>query len=183
MDAGKTAGKGKSDARKDGLGQRIKAACELANASDSPAIVWCVGNEESKRLAEGIEGAVELRGEYDFERKEAIITAFADGTPFVGCPSVPIKVLVAKTSMCGLGVNLQRASRQIFATATDNGTTFYQSVRRSYRFGQTQNVTIVVVRSEAEGNILQKLRDQQDDADGAWEGVVSVSKDAWAPRH
>ena len=88
-------------------------------------------------------------------------------------------MLVSKTSICGLGVNLQRVHRQIFSTLTDNGTTFYQSVRRSHRFGQTQRVAVFVVTSEAEGDVLQKLRNWHEAIETAWLKLTAMTKDIW----
>jgi len=138
-----------------------------------------VGNDESALLAARIEGAVEMRGEYGVKKKEAILTAFTKGEPYNGNL---IRVLVTKCSMCGLGINLQRVHRQIFCTVTDNATAFYQSVRRSYRFGQKHKVDVFVISSEAEGDVLQGLRDKQAAMDESWSQITTKMKELWAAK-
>lgn len=174
--AGKNTKPGKRAAQRDGLASRIKAVCDLTDESDSPTIVWCLGNDESAQLARRIEGAVELCGDYSVHKKEAILTAFTEGSPYNGAP---IKVLVSKTSICGLGVNLQRVHRQIFSTITENATTFYQSVRRSHRFGQTQRVAVYVVASEAEGDVLKALQAKQEVLESSWVKLTALARSSW----
>ena len=88
-------------------------------------------------------------------------------------------MLVAKTSICGLGVNLQRVHRQIFCTIADNATTFYQSVRRSYRFGQEHRVLITVVRSEAEADKLTPMLARRGAIEASWDKLAVISRSAW----
>ena len=94
---GKNIKPGKRAAQADGLSSRIKAVCDLTDDDDSPTIVWCLGNDESAQLASRIEGAIELRGDYSVSKKEAILTAFTDGSPYNGAP---IKVL----EYCDIGI-------------------------------------------------------------------------------
>ncbi len=83
------------------------------------------------------------------DRKVEIIEAFLDGS---------VRVLVSKPSIAGFGLNLQHAAHQVFVGIGDSYEAYYQAIRRSWRFGQTQPVDVHVVVSELEADIVQNVK-------------------------
>lgn len=60
------------------------------------------------------------------------------------------RVLISKPSICGFGMNWQHASHMVFASISYSYESFYQAIRREWRFGQTRPVNVHVVISDAE---------------------------------
>ena len=77
---------------------------------------------------------------------------FADGS---------IKYLVSKPSMCGFGMNWQNCNNMILCGLSDSFEQSYQAIRRSYTFGQTKEVNVYVITSEAESNVLNNVKQKQ----------------------
>ena len=130
-------------ARRNSLDNRVQAACNLVNEDDTGNqwLVWCDLNDESKALADGIPGSVEVRGSDSNEHKETSMIDFA---------SSGIRTLVSKPSIAGLGMNWQNCSNMIFVGLSDSYEMLYQAIRRCWRFGQTQPVDVYMVISEQE---------------------------------
>lgn len=143
-------------ARKASVGKRVAACVDLVNRdAGEPWIVWCDLNAESEALTAGIVGAVEVCGSMSLEEKESAIGRFINREA---------RVLVTKGSICGWGLNLQFCARMAFVGVTDSWETYHQSVRRSWRFGQTRPVHVHIFASEAEGSVLANLQRKERDA-------------------
>lgn len=137
------------DARRGSLSSRVGKAADIANGAGGQCIVWCDLNLESEALAKAIDGAVELTGSMSDDEKEAAIEAFVSGRA---------RVLVSKPSLCGFGLNLQFARTVIYCGVTHSFEAFYQSVRRSWRYGVTGSVNVHIVSSELEGRVVDNLK-------------------------
>jgi hypothetical protein len=155
---------GRSRMRKATLGLRVERAAELLD-HDRPAIAWCGLNDEADRMAKQVDGAVNLHGTLAPERKAEIIEAFQDGE---------IRVLVSKPSIAGMGLNFQRAAQQVFVGIGDSYEAYYQAIRRSWRFGQTQPVDVHVVVSDVESEIVTNVRRKESAASEMTERLVSA---------
>jgi superfamily II DNA or RNA helicase len=125
------------------LRQRCERAAELAT-HDNPVTVWCETNEESALLAKLIPDAREVRGDMDPDAKEAILLGFADGD---------FRAIVTKPKLAGFGVNWQHCAHAVFASISFSYEQHYQAVRRSHRFGQTEQVRNDIVISDTERSI------------------------------
>jgi superfamily II DNA or RNA helicase len=123
------------------LKERCSLAAELANSHNEPCLVWCESNDESDLLSRLIPDAVEVKGSDSIDSKESRMTAFSEGQA---------RVLVSKPSICGFGMNWQHSSNMIFASISYSYESFYQAIRRQWRFGQTKPVNVHVVISDAE---------------------------------
>lgn len=75
-----------------------------------------------------------------------------------------IRVLVSKTSICGFGLNWQHCARVAFVGVTDSWESYYQAVRRCWRFGQKRPVKVHLFASEAEGAVAKNLARKEADA-------------------
>lgn len=129
------------------LEDRCRKVARLA-AHGKPVTIWCERNDESALLAKMIPGAVEIRGDMSSDEKERLIIGFGDGD---------YRVLITKPKLAGFGVNWQHCAHVIFASITHSYETFYQALRRSHRFGQTQKVRCDVVFSTTERDIWSNL--------------------------
>lgn len=152
------------DAKRMSITHRVKLAADLVNDHNRPAIVWCHLNDESKALAAAIPDAVEVTGSMTADEKEAAIMAFTHGEK---------RVIVTKPSIAGFGMNWQHCADMVFAGLDDSFESFYQAVRRCYRFGQKKRVNVHLVASSAEGAVKANLQRKQEQANEMAESMVS----------
>jgi len=62
-------------------------------------------------------------------------------------------------------MNWQHTHNMVFTGMDDSFEKFYQAVRRQYRFGQKEEVSVHIIYSDAEGNVkanIQRKADQHD---------------------
>lgn len=139
---------GRHQVRRHTLDARVELAEELSS-KPGQWIVWCGLNDEAKAIAHATDGAVNLEGSWDPERKADTIEAFQDGA---------IRVLVTKPSIAGFGMNFQNCHQMIFLGMNDSYETYYQAIRRCYRFGQRYPVDVHIVVSALESQIVENVR-------------------------
>ncbi len=152
------------DAKRQSMAERVQISAGLVNSHNRPAIVWCHLNDESKALSQAIPDAVEVTGSMTVSEKEDAIMAFTRGTK---------RVIVTKPSIAGFGMNWQHCSDMVFAGLDDSFESFYQAVRRCYRFGQKNVVNVHLVSSSAEGAVKANIQRKQDQAAEMAESMVS----------
>jgi superfamily II DNA or RNA helicase len=143
------------NARKDSLDARVRACAEMVNDSDEPWIIWCDLNAEGDALRAAIPDAVEIRGSDTAIDKERKLIDFAGGK---------IRVLVTKPSIAGWGLNWQHCRNVGFVGVTDSWESYYQAVRRCWRFGQKRDVHVHIFASEQEGSVVANLKRKEKDA-------------------
>ena len=135
---------------------RATKAAELAREAiaNGPVLVWCYTDYEADELKRQMPEAIEIRGSHKEQYKEHNLSEFAKGnTP----------ILITKPSIAGMGLNFQVCSTQIFAGISFSFEDYYQAVRRSFRFGQTKNVKVNIVVSEAESMIEKTIARKESD--------------------
>lgn len=125
--------------------ERSEKAYELAHGKTS--VYWVNRNDESSLINELDNEAVEIRGSQSIDKKEEILIAFANGE---------IKRLITKAKMTGMGLNWQHCNHSVFFP-TWSYEQYYQAIRRFWRFGQTENVTIDMVISDGQTRVLEAL--------------------------
>ena len=150
-------------ARRSSVCARAECAANIARKISRQVLLWCNLNSESEALARSIPDAVEVKGSDSAEYKEKSILDFVDGK---------IRVLVTKPSICGFGMNLQNCADQIFVGLNDSYESFYQAVRRSWRFGQKTPVDIHIVAARTEGAVVSNLKRKEADAQKLAEGML-----------
>jgi DNA modification methylase/superfamily II DNA or RNA helicase len=155
--------------RRSTLNDRVFRTAQMVNRDKGHQwIIWCGLNEEGHALHRLIEEALIIEGGQTIQQKEERITTFLDGGA---------RVLISKPSIIGHGLNLQCASRMAFVGLSDSYEQYYQAIRRSWRFGQTQPVTAYVVLSDAEEAIYQNIVRKEADADAiARELIANVAE-------
>jgi len=126
---------------------RARIAAELVTADREPWVIWVDTDYEADAVCEalqGVEGVVEVRGSMTPEHKERGIFAFIDGSA---------RVIVTKSSICGFGLNWQHCARTLFVGRTFSYESWYQAVRRLWRFGQQREVQVHIAVAEGEETI------------------------------
>lgn len=156
------------NARRSSLADRVKAAADIANATNYQVLVWCDLNAESEALTRAINGAVEVSGSMSNDIKERNMDAFTTGAA---------RVLVSKPSIAGWGMNWQQCHKIIFVGLSDSFEAYYQAVRRCWRFGQTEAVDVYIVISEAEGAVKQNVERKQRDAERMTSELVKHTRE------
>ena len=157
------------DARRLSIEDRVKDCAAIVNADREPWIVWCDLNAEGDALTKAIHGAVQISGSDKTEEKERRLQDFAAGR---------IRVLVTKPSIAGFGLNWQHCARMAFVGVTDSFESYYQAVRRCWRFGQTRPVHVHVFASSAEGAVVANLKRKERDALAMAENLSAETHDA-----
>lgn len=156
------------DARRESLNERVAKAAEIVNDSDETWLVWCDLNVESEQLSKMIPGSVEVRGSDKPEYKEKTSMDFCEGK---------IKILVSKPSIFGMGLNYQHCHNMIFCGLSDSFEALYQSIRRCWRFGQNHQVNVHVITSEAEGAVVQNIKEKEKRFNEMLSGMISASQE------
>lgn len=130
--------------------QTIKDRCEKAVqlAENKTSVYWCNFNEESGILKQMDSEAHEIIGSMSIEKKEDILVNFANGN---------IKRIITKAKITGMGLNWQHCNHSVFFP-TWSYEQYYQSVRRFWRFGQKNEVTIDLVISDGQERVMDALR-------------------------
>lgn len=149
--------------RRSTLAQRCEKAAELVK-HQRPALCFCHLNEEGETLRRMIPDAQEVSGADPDESKEEKFDAFIEGQ---------IRVLVTKPKIAGLGLNFQHCAHMTYFPS-HSFEEMYQSIRRSWRFGQTRPVVVDVVASEGEANVLRNVERKIAQADEMFRGLVAM---------
>ena len=115
---------------------------------DESTIVWTKYNDEHDQVAAMLPGCGNITGTTPQHERERIIEAFQSGA---------IRVLVSKPKILGLGLNLQRATRQVFSTCQDSYEEYHQAVKRSNRVGSTRPLNVHLPITALERPMLETV--------------------------
>ena len=126
--------------------KRCEKAIDLAN--DKTSVYCCNTNNESAILKSLDKEAVEIIGSQSIEKKEEILLSFANGE---------IKRIITKAKITGMGLNWQHCNHSVFFP-TWSYQQYYQAIRRFWRFGQKNEVTIDMVISDGQTRVLEALQ-------------------------
>ena len=132
--------------------ERLDEAAKIVNDSDENFIIWIKQNEEGEALKKLILGAVEVKGSDSPEYKEKMLLGFANNE---------YRVLITKTKIAQFGLNYQNCRNQIFASLDFSFEGLYQAIRRSYRFGQKNEVNIYLITTDTMANVKQSIDQKQ----------------------
>jgi superfamily II DNA or RNA helicase len=125
--------------------QRCEQAVKLAENKTS--VYWCNTNNESAILKDLDRSAIEIIGSQSIEKKEEILLAFANGQ---------IERIITKAKITGMGLNWQHCNHSVFFP-TWSYEQYYQAIRRFWRFGQKNDVTIDMVISDGQTRVIEAL--------------------------
>jgi DNA modification methylase len=127
---------------------RIKKTLELVNANDNQKIVWGLKNNETDTLVKLIPNSINVQGSDSPEYKAKHLNGFANNE---------FKTLITKTSIASFGMNYQQCNEMIFMSYDFKFEAFYQAVRRCYRFGQKNKVTVHILIPESQTNVRSTI--------------------------
>lgn len=137
--------------------ERAQRVAELVNASAEAWVVWCDTDYEADALTSRIPDAIEVRGSDSVESKERGLIDFSEGRA---------RVIVTKPSIAGFGLNWQHCHNVAFVGVSYSYESFYQAVRRCWRFGQQHPVNVHVVMAQTEAAIWATVTRKAGDHDG-----------------
>jgi hypothetical protein len=146
---------GRLAARRDTLAARVARTIELAQR-DGQWLIWCGLNAESEAVAAAAPGALEVTGTDSHAAKVDAIRAFVRGD---------VRTLVSKSAILGFGMNFQHCHQMAFVGLNDSYESYYQCIRRAWRYGQAHPVDVHIVVSEAERSIVDNVRRKEAAAD------------------
>lgn len=135
--------------------ERCEKVAELVNGSGEYAFIGCHLNPEGNLLEKLIPDAIQVSGSDSDQVKEDRLIEFAEGNA---------RVLVTKDRIGALGLNLQHCNH-VLRFPSHSYESYYQFIRRCWRFGQTRPVTVDIVTTEGDINVLKNLHRKSEQAD------------------
>ncbi len=142
--------------------ERCEKAVELAHGKTS--VYWCNRNDEGDLLQQLDTDAVQIKGSMSIEQKEERLIAFAEGE---------IQRLITKPKMTSFGLNWQHCNHTVFFP-TFSYEQYYQAIRRFWRFGQKQDVTVDLVISDGQVRVLQALQEKTKKAQELYQNLTDA---------
>jgi hypothetical protein len=158
---------GRAQVRRETMSARVERTVELVDDGEQ-WIVWCGLNDEAKSVCELVPDAVNVEGSWAPEDKAQALESFQDGS---------IRVLVTKPKIAGFGMNFQNCARMAFLGLGDSYESYYQSIRRCWRFGQEREVQAHVVVSEIEQTIVENVKRKEIEAQRMTAALVAQMND------
>lgn len=141
--------------RRETMTERIAQIASRVNDDSDQWVIWTGLNAEAEALAAVIPGSMNVHGGMSPDAKADGIEAFVSGKT---------RVLISKTSIAGFGINMQNCHRMLFCGIDYSWESYYQAVRRCYRFGQPEVVQVVVVTSTQERPIFDVVMRKEREA-------------------
>lgn len=152
--------------QKQTIEKRCQKALELAAGKTS--VYWCNLNEESDILASDPD-AVEIKGGMSIDKKEEILMSFSRGE---------IKRLVTKPKMTSFGLNWQHCNHTVIFP-TWSYEQFYQMIRRFWRFGQKNEVSVDIIVSDGMSRVMDALEQKTKKSQQLYESLVKAVNDSY----
>lgn len=133
--------------------ERLNEVVDIVNSRpDENFIIWIKQNEEGEVLKSMLPEAKEVKGSDSPEYKEKTLLSFANNE---------FRILITKTKIASFGMNYQNCRNQIFASLDFSFEGLYQAIRRSYRFGQKNEVNIYLITTDTMANVNQSINQKQ----------------------
>jgi len=133
--------------RRSTLNGKLDQLKDIVSKHDGQWIVWC-GLDDEARSAGEILDATEVKGSDNMEYKVTTLEQFQDGD---------IPILITKPKIAGFGMNFQNSHNMVFLGLNDSWETYYQCIRRQWRYGQTEPVNVYLILHDAEAEVYQNV--------------------------
>ena len=161
---------GRNKARRGTLQERIDRAVRLiGEEQDQQFIAWVGLNDEGRELYGALKSeAVLVEGQDELEEKIEKFNQFTTGQK---------RILITKPKIAQFGMNFQNCARMIFVGLGDSYESYYQCLRRCWRFGQKRPVIATIVLSDAEEAVLTNVKRKEGDAAKMINGMINNMKD------
>lgn len=132
---------------------RLAKVIEIANSKPHENfIIWIKHNDEGAILKKALPDAIEVCGSDTNEWKKEKLLGFADNK---------FRILITKVKVASFGMNYQNCRNQIFASLDFSFEGLYQAIRRSYRFGQKNEVNIHLITTDTMSNVRESINQKQ----------------------
>lgn len=131
---------------------RIDKTIEIVNNAKGQVIIWGLKNNETDTLSKLINDCKNVQGSDKPETKAENLNGFA---------KEKYQNLITKTSIASFGMNYQQCNEMIFMSYDFKFEAFYQAVRRCYRFGQKNKVTVHILIPESQINVRQTILEKE----------------------
>lgn len=131
---------------------RIQKTLELVKANNNQCLIWGLKNSETDTLVKLLNNSINVQGSDTPEYKAKHLNGFAKNE---------FKNLITKTSIASFGMNYQNCNEMIFMSYDFKFEAFYQAVRRSYRFGQKNKVTVHILIPESQTNVRRTILEKE----------------------
>jgi len=148
--------------------ERCEKAAELCSERKGQSLIWCNLNPEGKLLRKIVPNCAEIAGDTPEEKREELFEAFASGQ---------LQRIVTKDKIAGWGLNLQNCDHMT-RFPTNSYEAYYQGVRRAWRFGQKNDVTVDIIRTEGEESVMENMRRKSKQADKMFTSLVAQMHNA-----
>ena len=128
----------------------------ILSEPNEPWVIWVDTNDEADAMLDRLRGpeTVEVRGSQSADEKEAKLVAFSRGH---------VKRMITKSSIAGFGLNWQHCARQAFIGLSFSYESYYQAVRRCWRFGQSRPVHVHLACADTERAIFDTVTRKTND--------------------
>ncbi len=142
------------DVKRQTADARAAYICDLVGKEpDHSWLVWVDTDYEADAVVRLLPDAIDVRGSMSPEKKEAGLSEFlSSGRP-----------MVTKPSIAGQGLNYQNCDRMAFVGRSFSYESWYQAVRRAWRFGQKNSVHVHLAVAEGEEQIGRVIDRKADD--------------------
>ena len=132
--------------------KRLQKCIEICNNSEGQIIIWIKQNTEGDYFKGKLENYKEVRGSDSNEYKEKTLLGFAKNE---------FRILITKAKIAQFGMNFQNCNTQIFPSLDFSFESYYQQIRRSYRYGQKKEVNIHLIKTDTMENVSKSIEKKQ----------------------
>lgn len=153
--------------RRSTIAERCAVVAEKSIGT-SKFVAWCHLNDEADLLERLIPGSIQVSGSDSDDAKEEKFEAFTTGSA---------RVLITKPRIGAFGLNWQHCAH-MSTFPSHSYEQYYQAIRRCWRFGQTQPVTVDVITTAGESDVLANLQRKSIAADAMFASIVAHMAEA-----
>jgi hypothetical protein len=143
----------------------ITKRCEIAvekSSNHKTSVYWTNLNDEAALISKLDPTAKEIKGLMDIDEKEELLLAFGNGE---------LNKLITKASITAFGLNWQHCNHTTYFP-TYSYEQYYQAIRRFWRFGQKNLVTVDLIISDGQSKILESLMIKKEKAIQMFQNLI-----------
>jgi len=131
--------------------ERIKETLSIVKTLDNqPIIIWTKQNPEANTIYTQLKllgyNCRNVQGSDSSKKKQNDLLGFAYGD---------FQILITKEKIASMGLNYQHCHYQIFNSIDFSFEQTYQAMRRSWRFGQINKVTVWMITTDRMQNVIK----------------------------
>jgi DNA modification methylase len=128
---------------------RMNKVVELVNSNiNEQWLIWGLQNAETNELNKRVPTSINVQGSDKAENKAKWLNGFSTGE---------YHNLITKAKIASFGMNYQNCHNMIFTSFDFGFESFYQAVRRCYRFGQKEEVNVHILIPKTQSNVRRTI--------------------------